>query len=189
MTRVLANIRGQSLNTISFAVFLAEMKTDDIILESVAEDMIRAPKLIDKNVDLSDLQMSNDGRQKFRTYNLECDAYDFKMVVRQNVDRPDNFSVILVCVFSNRREVTILRYNGNHGSHKNRLENETIKGPHIHKITERYQEKTTHPDGYAVPTDEYRTLSEALRIFMRDTKIRVKGLEHNRTLEDYYDGQ
>ncbi|MBR6204694.1 MAG: hypothetical protein IKQ60_06575 [Candidatus Methanomethylophilaceae archaeon] len=165
------------------------MGSDDIITDSAVENMIEAPKLIEKAVELSDLQTSNDGRQRFGTYDLECELYDFKMIIRQNIDRPDNFSVILVCILSKRRDITILRYNGNHGSHKNRLENETIKGPHIHKLTERYQERTTHPDGYAIPTDEYRTLSEAVGIFMRDARIRVKGLEHNKTLEDYYDCQ
>ncbi len=55
------------------------MKTDELIQEHVAEDAIRSPKSIGKNVDSSNIQASYDERQRFRSDNPECELYGFKM--------------------------------------------------------------------------------------------------------------
>ena len=68
----------------------------------------------------------------------------------------------------NRNEHAVLRLNGNHGTHKNRLGKTSVKGPHIHLMTERYQERTTHPDGFAVETDEYTDLEDNNGLYEND---------------------
>ncbi len=156
-----------------------------MISDSEVERMISAPKFIERAIDLSQLQLSEDGRFRLKRYKLECGEYGFFVMIRQNTDRPDNFSIILVYEGRGRREVPVLRFNGNHGRHKNRIEGETIDGPHIHKLTERYQMETTHPDGYAVATSGYADLKGALDAFMKAAHIRVKSNKHNRTLEEF----
>ena len=161
------------------------MDSGAVISDLEVGKMVSTPKFIEKMIDLSQLQLSEDGRFKSMKYRLECDEYGFFMMIRQNTDRPDNFSIILVYEGQGKREIPVLRFNGNHGRHKNRLERETIDGPHIHKLTERYQRMTTHPDGYAVATRDYTDLKSALGAFMKATNVKVKGKEHYRTLEEF----
>jgi len=94
-----------------------------------------------------------------------------QIVIRQNIDRPENFSIILVYKNASKVEIPIIRFNGNHGSHRNRLENETINGPHIHIMTERYQLHSTHPDGFAEPTNSYKDLKGAFKLFLERVNI------------------
>lgn len=98
------------------------------------------------------------------------------------MDRPTNFSVILVCKDYNRNDQVILRLNGNHGRHKNRIEKNVVDGPHIHRMTERYQVRTTHSDGYAEATSEYMDLDGAIRVFIDMVNINRIGIESNRKL-------
>ena len=155
------------------------------IPETMVNDIIGGRKYIKQDVNLYNLPISADGRYHYKSYELDCEKYSCKMMIRQNVDRPDNFSIILVYKHPSIGEVSIIRYNGNHGSHKNRLEDEIITGPHIHIITERYQERTTHPDGYAVASKQYSNLEEALKCFMKRVNIRDIKYKNQMYLEEF----
>ena len=157
----------------------------DILTEDMVGKIIAAKKYIKQSVDTNNLPLSDNKRFRLKKYDLECDEYDCKMIIRQNTDRPTNFSVILVYKDAKNGEQTIVRYNGNHGDHKNRLEKETIKGPHIHRMTERYQLNSTHPDGYAEATDRYSDLNSAVQRFMEDMNIRDIKQKGHPVLEDY----
>jgi len=156
-----------------------------ILSEEKVEMIVKADKYLKQEIDLANLPLSADGRYYLKKYDLDCKEYDCKMLIRQNTDRPTNFSVILVYKDPLLGEITLVRYNGNHGSHKNRLEKETIKGPHIHKITERYQLHTTHPDGFAIATDQYTDLGGAVKHFLEDMHIKDLRTKVHVTLEDF----
>lgn len=87
-----------------------------------------------------------------------------KLSLRVNVNarRPNGFSVIL-SYLSRGRNINLIRCNGHHGPHTNRLEKEIIpKGVfHIHRLTERYQ-VFGRGEHYAEPTDEYHSAASAL---------------------------
>ena len=123
-----------------------------IIPDETVKDIIRYRKYIKHDIVINDLPVSDDGRYRMKSFDLDCDKYICKMVIRQNTDRLDNFSIILVYKDPLIGDVSVMRFNGNHGRHKNRIEGNVISGPHIHLMTERYQKHTTHPDGYAEPT-------------------------------------
>ena len=160
---------------------------------SISDDeirrMIESPKYVKEKINLdklcTQLRLSEDGRQYEKTVELECDEYDCQMRIRQSVDRPTNFSVILVCKDSNKNDQVVLRLNGNHGRHKNRIEKNVVEGPHIHIMTERYQLRTTHPDGYAEATDEYVDLEGAVQAFIDMANIGYAGTRSIRKLEEY----
>lgn len=80
-----------------------------------------------------------------------------------------------------------MRLNGHHGRHRNYIEKNVIDGPHIHMMTERYQMMTTHPDGYAEPTDRYADLDGAFKVLVDEANIRYEGARRNHRLEDYDD--
>ena len=156
-----------------------------VIEDYEVERMVSAPKYIERAIDLDQLQLSDNGRFKSKRYRIECEEYDFNLTIRQNTDRPDNYSIILVYIGPGKREIPVLRFNGNHGRHKNKIEGDIVDGPHIHKLTGRYQRKTTHPDGYAVATSDYHDLQGAVIAFMRAANIRVRGSKNIRTLEEF----
>lgn len=143
----------------------------NIISDELVKSIVEAPKYISRKVDFSDLQSSKKKCCLEKNVKLDCDLYDCRITVRQSIDNPFNFSVILIYKDSNKNDRTILRLNGNHGRHRNRLEKITIQGPHIHYMTERYQERTTHPDGYAVETQKYDDLGGAIDLLMEVANI------------------
>ena len=156
-----------------------------MLTDEEVSKIIGAEKYIKHAIDLGSLPRSPNGRFRSKKYDLVCEEYECRMVIRQNIDRPCNFSVILVYRDPSAGDVTVVRYNGDHGSHRNRLEKETIKGPHIHRMTERYQLHSTHPDGYAVATDAYSDLGGAVELFLRDMNIRDIRQRDHHVLEDF----
>ena len=155
-----------------------------MISDSEVDRMVSAPKYIEKTIDPSQLQLSEDGRFRLKKYKLECEYYDFFVMIRQNTYRPDNFSIILVY------EGQEARYTRSEIQRQPRPPQEQARGgnrrrPHIHKLTERYQRITTHPDRYAVAAMDYTDLRSALDAFMKAANIRVRGNRHNRTLEEF----
>ena len=65
---------------------------------------------------------------------------DFRVIVRQNDLNPLDFSVILAYQAPNSNQFFRLRrYNGKHGEHTNKLEEQRFYNFHVHTATERYQ--------------------------------------------------
>ena len=153
------------------------------ISDEYAEKIIRAPKYIRSLKDINNMKVSSDESYLTNDVSLECE-YPCCIKVRQTIARPLNFSVVLTYI-GDGNKVAIVRYNGNHGTHVNRLTKERINGPHIHYITEEYQSKTTHPDGYAVATTKYCDLNSAIVAFVEDMNITVKGPDKVKKLEEY----
>lgn len=156
-----------------------------VLSENLVREIIREPKFLSKDVNLKELEMSEDNNHYRKDVDLDCARFKCKVRIRKSVDRPLNFSVILVYIDDVKREYVIVRYNGNHGSHRNRIEKDTIIGPHIHYLTERYQERTTHPDGYAEGTDRYLDIDGAIDVFLEDMNIMFRGPEKVRRLEEF----
>jgi hypothetical protein len=161
------------------------MGKEAILTDETIKSIIQSRKYIKDSIDLNHMQLSEDGRFRKKKYELVCDEYDCKIVIRQNTDRPDNFSIILIYKDISKGEIPIIRFNGNHGSHRNRIENETINGPHIHIMTERYQLHSTHPDGFAEPANGYKDLEGAFKLFLERVNISDIKLKDTKKLEDF----
>lgn len=110
--------------------------------------------------------------QKRATLIVHGESGEFRIMIRQSTINPLDFSVILG--FRNRREsewFRIRRYNGLHpprGEHSNRIEQERIRGFHIHTATLRYQEAGLREDGFAFRTDAFADLNGALETMLLD---------------------
>lgn len=142
-----------------------------VLSDALIDSIIREPKYIGRRVNLEDMSFSEKGSNLIKKVRLECEGYECFMLIRQSVDRPSNFSVILVYSDFDKNDKVVLRFNGNHGKHRNRIEGDVVHGPHIHKMTERYQRRTSHPDGYAVSTDSNNDLDGAIREFLKMANI------------------
>lgn len=100
----------------------------------------------------------------------------FRVMVRQSVFNPLDFSVILgIRIESSTAVFRLRRYNGKSHEHSNPIEGQSFYGFHIHQATERYQEYGEREDFFAVPTDRYGDLDGALQSMIDDCGFEPKG--------------
>ena len=108
--------------------------------------------------------------------NMELESvdkkYKFSVFIRENTKLMEFFSVGLVYHRDKETDIIIIRYNGNHGAHRNYLNNELIEeGFHIHKYSAEAVELSIRAENHAQITDKYSTLQEALLSFFTDMNI------------------
>lgn len=102
------------------------------------------------------------------------DGNVFHVIMRQNSDDLDDFSVMLaVRADHGGRLFHLLRYDGKNHEHTNHLEStrrckDTFCAFHIHIATARYQESKYRDDGYAQITDRYTDINGAIRCLLED---------------------
>lgn len=96
----------------------------------------------------------------------------FRVIVRQAILDPNDFSVILAYEHPDTTGVFRLRrHNGDSHDHPNRLEGSVVRGFHVHVATERYQLAGYREDGYAEATDAYRDLAGAAQSLLEATNF------------------
>ncbi|HWB14581.1 MAG TPA: hypothetical protein VG826_35480 [Pirellulales bacterium] len=90
----------------------------------------------------------------------------FKVYTSVNARLTNNFSIGLIWYPSAHEKLTLIRCNGWHEAHPNRIERTIIQPDtcHIHRITERYQ-LVGKPEAYAEETTEYHDFKTALQYF------------------------
>ena len=94
---------------------------------------------------------------------------DFRLILRQSIFNPLDFSIILAYRPPKSNILFRLRrYNGKSHEHTNVIEEETYYGCHIHQATERYQEIGAREDWYAAPTDRYSDFNKAISCLLKD---------------------
>ena len=94
---------------------------------------------------------------------------EFRLVFRQSITNPLDFSVILGFQIPNSTQVFRLRrYNGKSHEHTNKLENETFYDFHIHTVTERYQDSGFREDAFAETTNKYADFAGAIDCLIND---------------------
>jgi hypothetical protein len=101
---------------------------------------------------------------------VKSESGEFRLSLRQSTINHSDFSVILG-FRQPERWFRIRRHNGLHppeGSHRNKLEEERIKGFHIHVATLRYQMAGFEEDAFAIPTNRFRDLQSALDCMIQD---------------------
>ena len=102
-----------------------------------------------------------------------ADGSSFAIKVRLSNENPLDFSAILGYSPPNSNKLFLLRrYNGKSHEHRNKLEKEiAFYDFHIHTATERYQREGTKEEYFAVITDRYSTVHEALNCLISDCNV------------------
>lgn len=148
-------------------------KGKPLLRNDEVKTIVSAPKYIPKSAgkayDLSAFKLDN-GHFR-RKIDLLCEDFKLTMAMRQLQDDPLDFSVLLIYYDSKGYKYIIKRYNGDHGLHIDNRTGTCISGPHIHTISEECQMTTHKDEGYAEPTDRYKTLPEAVDVFIIDMNI------------------
>ncbi len=97
------------------------------------------------------------------------DGNDFRLILRQSLFNPLDFSVILVYrppqsnIFFRLR-----RHNGKSHEHTNPIEGGMFYDYHIHQATERYQQIGAREDTYAEPTNRFSEFHQAISCMISD---------------------
>lgn len=89
--------------------------------------------------------------------------YVFALFVRQSTALPESFSAGLRWLPKSGEDVMLIRFNGPSHPHANAIEGERFEFVcHIHQATERYLAAGKKDEGFALPTQDYKTLDGAL---------------------------
>jgi hypothetical protein len=153
-----------------------------MLSERFIQHLIDTPKEIMKDKKKA-FELRVDNTHYRVTVQLEC-RYVMQMFLRKNLQNPMDFSIVLRYTNDKKQNYTIVRYNGDHGGHRDPWSHEFTPGPHIHRITERGQRDCLKEECYAERTDKYKTFTEAREAFIRDMSITYKGLKNNTKLSD-----
>ena len=110
--------------------------------------------------------------------NMRLESIDgsvgFSVFMRKNERFPENFSIgLIVQPQDEPGSFCILRYNGKHGEHINRIfDPEPHFGFHIHKAETTTFEEGLSPELYAELTDSYSSFEEALLKFSEHINLK-----------------
>jgi len=97
------------------------------------------------------------------------DGNDFRLILRQSVFNPLDFSIILAYRPPQSNILFRLRrYNGKSHEHSNLIEEITFYDYHIHQATERYQNIGAREDSYAEPTNRFSEFYQAISCLVED---------------------
>ncbi len=145
-----------------------ESLTDDKIL-----DLINCPKQL-KNPNAKGRSNNGCTLVNYKVVALDDSGNEFEVYKRQNMREgmEDDFSCGISWLSPNGESLTLRRYNGSSHNHPNHLEKEkTGFCCHIHYATEKYIKANRKPEGFAQPTNRYKTLNGALHCLVMDCKI------------------
>jgi len=120
--------------------------------------------------------MYRDQRNNYTMRNdFSCTSTDgenkFEVFIRVNTELPTVFSIGLRYQ-TESGSITICRYNGRHGLHKNKIgDKNEFDDYHIHALYDHQLTDGTEASIDAVPTNDYISFDEALFAFLNDCHI------------------
>lgn len=99
---------------------------------------------------------------------------EFRLVLRQSISNPLDFSIILAYRPPQSNILFRLRrYNGKSHEHTNIIEGSSFYDYHIHQATERYQQMGAREDSYAEKTDRFSDFQRAVSCLVEDCGFEV----------------
>jgi hypothetical protein len=142
-----------------------------ILTDKQIDSFMSETKIIPKNFDpkLRDKGLNLEFSQEV----IGEEGNNFRIIVRQNKSSPLDFSVIFGVILGGKL-FRLRRYNGDHGIHTNKIEDEEIDGFHIHKATQRYQERGFREEGFAEKTEKYSDWKSALNKLIKDCNFTLQ---------------
>jgi hypothetical protein len=132
------------------------------------DNLIRCTKVLAQGQRTRALRV--DGKQKRSdiTFVSEDGLSEFYVYFRQSTELPEDFSVGLIYKPLHEKEITLVRCNGDHGGHLNRIiDNKMLNGMHVHYAKEESLRAGCVSDHYAyeVEASDYSNFEEAIEYF------------------------
>lgn len=137
--------------------------------DSEIQQLISEPKVLPQNYQDHASLKPKRGHKEAEFDVQGVNGSKFRIILRQSITDPFDFSVILGYLVPKTNVLLRLRrYNGKSHEHTNKLEAERFYGFHIHQATERYQQSGLREDEYAIITAEYGDLHGAFQCMLHD---------------------
>ena len=134
--------------------------------------LIQEHKVLPDNKRSKFSKTRNRGNDEYRLNITGEEGNKFQVIVRISVFNKLNFSVILgVKVPPPKKLFRLKRYNGDYHEHTNSIEDEEVKGFHIHTATEKYQKNGIREEDYAESTGRYNDVNGALKCLFSDANL------------------
>lgn len=131
--------------------------------------LINERKFLSKSLDEMVRLKQKPGHREFELDIVGGQGSEFRLILRQSVVNPLDFSIILAHrILKSNQLFRLRRYNSKSHEHTNHLERNTFYGFHMHLATERYQNTPWREDAYAELTDRYGNFDEALGCMLSD---------------------
>jgi hypothetical protein len=108
----------------------------------------------------------------------------FRIIIRQNLINPLNFSVIFGVMLDGKL-FRLKRYNGDSHEHTNKIEGSEIEGFHIHTATQRYQERGYQPEGFAESSKKYSDCQNALNAMLTENNFKMPVDNNQKRMEEW----
>lgn len=113
------------------------------------------------------------------------DGNDFRVILRQSILNPLDFSIILAYRPKHSNLLFRLRrYNGKSHEHTNQIEGDSFYDYHIHQATERYQQIGAREDTFAEPTDRFSDFHQAISCLISDCGFEIPGGDQRSLFEE-----
>ncbi len=146
----------------------------DILSDQDINILVKEKKLLPKDYHLK-IKVHPKKGHKERELDIKGEnGHDFRLILRQSILNPLDFSVILAFRPVNSNVIFRLRrYNGKSHEHTNMIEHSTFYDYHIHQATERYQQLGLREDAYAEPTDRFADFNEAISCLIEDCRFEL----------------
>jgi len=110
---------------------------------------------------------------------------DFRLILRQSLSNPIDFSIILAHQPRNSNQLfRLLRCNGKSHEHTNTIENTKFYDFHIHLATERYQDIGAKEDWFATPTNGFVSFQEAIIYMLKEGNFELPTSPQGLLFED-----
>lgn len=143
-------------------------------IETLTEESIAQLLAGPKRVENPQARERREGKHRRRDYRVvsEDGEHCFALFTRQSIKIGDGFSAGLLWHAKTGEDVMLIRCNGSDHLHPNVLEHDVIEFRcHVHLATERYIQANRKAEGYAQPSEAYRTLEGALHHLVQRANI------------------
>jgi len=146
----------------------------DILSDQDIERLIKEKKHLPANYQ-GKIQVQPKRGHKERELDIKGeDGNDFRLILRQSLFNPLDFSIILVYRPPQSNILFRLRrYNGKSHEHTNPIEGGTFYDYHIHQATERYQQIGAKEDTYAERTNRFSDFHQAISCIINDCGFEI----------------
>ena len=146
----------------------------DILTDQEISGFLSEKKVLPADYRLS-MQVKPKRGHKEREMDLKGESgSEFRVILRQSISNPLDFSIILAYRPPNSNILFRLRrYNGKSHEHTNIIEATSFYDYHIHQATERYQQMGAREDSYAEKTDRFSDFQRAVSCMIEDCGFEI----------------
>jgi len=146
----------------------------DILSDHDIERLVKEKKLLSADYQRK-IQVRPKRGHKERELDIKGeDGNDFRLILRQSLFNPLDFSVILVYRPPQSNVLFRLRlYNGKSHEHTNPIEGGMFYDYHIHQATERYQKIGAREDTYSEPTNRFSDFYQSISCIIDDCGFEI----------------